>query len=226
MLENTPGAGSEMRKQAAELVRQQQLKESAALEGGKDKEGLQEQNGFTEFCENFKAPDPRGNPNYARMQELCAKSGKDHGAALYKEVVHNIPRAMFIFLPLLALAMKLMYWRPKRYYVEHLLFLVHNHAFVFLTLAILALLGRIPVVGDHLSWLNFFVWLYMFWYLFRAMRERLPAVTRPDPREVLRHRLFLHLRGHHGADPHRDLQRLHRRGVATRCRLRGAFPWV
>jgi len=171
VLENTPGAGSEMRKQAAELVRQQQLKESAALEAGKDKEGLQEQNGFTEFCENFKAPDPLGNPNYARMQELCAKSGKDHGAALYKEVVHNLPRAMFIFLPLLALAMKLMYWRPKRYYVEHLLFLVHNHAFVFLTLAILTLLGRIPVVGDHLSWLNFLVWLYMFWYLFRAMRN-------------------------------------------------------
>ena len=47
---------------------------------------------------------------------------------------------MFVFLPLLALVMKLMYWRPKRYYVEHLLFLVHNHAFVFLALAIVGLL--------------------------------------------------------------------------------------
>lgn len=171
VLENTPGAGSDMRKKAAELVRQQQLKESAALDGAKGTEGLQEQNGLTEFCDSFKKPDPRGDPNYARLQALCAKTAQDHGAALYKDVVHNIPRAMFIFLPLLALAMKLLYWRPKRYYVEHLLFLVHNHAFVFLTLAILALLGRIPVVGQHLSWLNFCVWLYLFWYLFRAMRN-------------------------------------------------------
>ena len=58
---------------------------------------------------------------------------------------------MFVFLPLLALVMKLLYWRPKRYYVEHLLFLVHNHAFVFLALAMLACPEMIPVVGDHLG---------------------------------------------------------------------------
>ena len=49
---------------------------------------------------------------------------------------------MFVFLPLLALVMKLLYWRPKRFYVEHLLFLVHNHAFVFLALTIMGLLSR------------------------------------------------------------------------------------
>ena len=62
-------------------------------------------------------------------------------------MVHNIPRAMFVFLPLLALSMKPLYWRPKRYYVEHLLFLIHNHAFVFLVLALTALLDMIPVVA-------------------------------------------------------------------------------
>ena len=65
-------------------------------------------------------------------QAACAKIAEDSGAELGKSVVHNIPRAMFVFLPLLALVMKLLYWRPKRYYVEHLLFLIHNHAFVFL----------------------------------------------------------------------------------------------
>ena len=66
--------------------------------------------------------------------------------------------------------MKLLYWRPKRYYVEHLLFLVHNHAFVFLALAITGLLTRIPVVGGYLGLLEFAVWIYMIWYIFRAMR--------------------------------------------------------
>jgi hypothetical protein len=78
---------------------------------------------------------------------------------------------MFVFLPLLAFSMKLLYWRPKRYYVEHLLLLVHNHAFVFLALAIVYLLQRIPVVGEHLGLLEFAVWVYIVWYIFRAMRN-------------------------------------------------------
>ena len=104
------------------------------------------------------------------MSELCKKTAKDRGDALFEALVHNIPRAMFVFLPLLALVMKLLYWRPKRFYVEHLLFLVHNHAFVFLALTIMGLLSRIPVVGAHLNLLEFAMWLYMIWYIFRAMR--------------------------------------------------------
>jgi hypothetical protein len=133
--------------------------------------GLASQNAMTEFCDEFKAPDPRGNKNYASLQAACAKVAEDHGAGLGTAIVHNIPRAMFVFLPLLALAMKPLYWRPKRYYVEHLLFLVHNHAFVFLVLAILAFLEKIPVIGDRLGLLEFAIWLYIAWYLYRGMRN-------------------------------------------------------
>jgi hypothetical protein len=55
--------------------------------------------------------------------------------------------------------------------VEHLLFLIHNHAFVFLVLTILGLLGMIPVVGEHLGFVDFAAWVYMIWYLFRGMRN-------------------------------------------------------
>ena len=126
---------------------------------------------MTEFCDEFKAPDPRGDKNYARLQAACAKVADDHGAGLGRAIVHNIPKAMFVFLPLLALAMKPLYWRPKRYYVEHLLFLVHNHAFVFLVLAVLAFLEKIPRVGDHLGLLEFATWIYIAWYLYRGMRN-------------------------------------------------------
>ncbi len=101
---------------------------------------------------------------------LCQKVSKMRGEDLLNAVTHNIPRAMFVFLPLLALVMKLLYWRPKRYYVEHLLFLVHNHAFVFLAMGILAIALALPVVGQHLGLLTPVIWLYTFWYLFRAMR--------------------------------------------------------
>ena len=135
------------------------------------KKGLGKRNAMTEFCEEFKAPDPRGNENYARLQAACAEVAEDRGAGLGRAIVHNIPKAMFVFLPLLALAMKPLYWRPKRYYVEHLLFLIHNHAFVFLVLGVLALLEMIPKVGEHLGLLEFAIWVYIVWYLYRGMRN-------------------------------------------------------
>jgi hypothetical protein len=133
--------------------------------------GLASNNAMTEFCDEFKADDPRANKNYARLRAACARVSEDHGAGLGRAIVHNIPKAMFVFLPLLALAMKPLYWRPKRYYVEHLLFLIHNHAFVFLALAVMALLRMIPVVGEHLGLLDFAVWIYIVWYLYRGMRN-------------------------------------------------------
>ncbi len=157
-------------KKAQEIERQKADEDSDEAEPKAGK-GLKRQNAMTEFCDEFKADDPRGNKNYARLQAACAKVADDHGAGLGRAIVHNIPKAMFVFLPLLALAMKPLYWRPKRYYVEHLLFLVHNHAFVFLVLALLAFLKMIPVVGDHLGLLEFAMWIYIAWYLYRGMRN-------------------------------------------------------
>jgi hypothetical protein len=133
--------------------------------------GLSRQNAMTEFCDEFEKPDPRGNKNYASVQRACAKIAEDGGADLGRTVAKNIPRAMFVFLPLLALVMKPLYWKPKRYYVEHLLFLIHNHAFVFLVLTLIALLELIPVVGTRLGLLEFAAWLYMIWYMYRGMRN-------------------------------------------------------
>jgi hypothetical protein len=158
----------------AEALERQARAERAAIEGAKTfanpVKGLAKQNALTEFCKEFKA-DPTANANYQRMRKSCEKIAEDGGAEFGKSIVHNIPKAMFVFLPLLALGMKLLYWRPKRYYVEHLLFLIHNHAFVFLSLAMLTLIKMIPVVGDHVGLLEAFVWLYLLWYLFRAMRN-------------------------------------------------------
>ena len=173
-----PGAAQAAAAIRAEAARQEAARQAAAAEADADeadvdlsiRRGFQENNAFTTFCEEFQKADPKAGRNYAKLSELCKKTAKDRGDALLEALVHNIPRAMFLFLPLLALVMKLLYWRPKRFYVEHLLFLVHNHAFVFLALAIMSLLSRIPVVGAHLNLLEFAMWLYMIWYIFRAMR--------------------------------------------------------
>ncbi len=183
-LEKETGPGSEALRIAAARIREQAEKEKAALKAEEDdgtdaapesvvepKGGLQDQNAMTEFCDEFKNPDRTANKNYAKLHKACAKITEDGGKELARTVAHNIPKAMFVFLPLLALAMKPLYLRPKRYYVEHLLFLIHNHAFVFLVLTLIALLELIPVVGQHLGIVKFAAWLYMIWYLFRGMRN-------------------------------------------------------
>jgi hypothetical protein len=156
-LEHSRGPGSDALKQAAAELKQQAEKESAQLAGQppvENQEGLQKENGMTLFCDEFKKPDPTANRNYAKLRAACLKISEDSGAELGKTIVHNIPRAMFVFLPLLALVMKPLYWRPKRYYVEHLLFLIHNHACVFLVWALVTLIEMIPVVGQHLGLLK------------------------------------------------------------------------
>src|SRR5262249_17865785 len=117
------------------------------------------------------------------LHQVCVRSVMDNGKAVSEAMLHSLPRAMFVFLPLLAAAMMLMYWRPRHYYVEHLLLFVHNHAFVFLLLLVAglasALLTRVVTLvpamhaklGDGVSALvNLAVVLYVAWYVFRSMR--------------------------------------------------------
>jgi hypothetical protein len=101
-------------------------------------------------------------------RDACRRAFADNGRSLREAFLHNVPRAMFLFMPLLAAVMMLMYWRPRHYYVEHLLLFVHNHAFVFL-LAMLAWLASalLPFVSD---WIGLGVMLYISWYMYRSMR--------------------------------------------------------
>jgi Protein of unknown function (DUF3667) len=100
-------------------------------------------------------------------RQACRKSVMDNGRDLQEAFLHNMPRAMFIFLPLLAGLMMLMYWRPRRYYVEHLLLFVHNHAFVFLVTSVVLLLSKLV---PHVPGLNLAIFLYFAWYMYRSMR--------------------------------------------------------
>lgn len=169
-LEQDNGPARDALKVAAAALRQKAQKEENKALGKDAPAPVAATRTPTKACDGLRSTEP-GGFNYPRLHQACLRVAADSGAELYKSVVHNIPRAMFVFLPLLGLVMQLLYWRPKRYYVEHLLFLIHNHAFVFLMLTVLALLTMIPVVGGHLGLLKFAAWLYMFWYMFRAMRN-------------------------------------------------------
>jgi Protein of unknown function (DUF3667) len=99
-------------------------------------------------------------------QKILTKGGRELG----QSVVHNLGRAMFIFLPLLAGFMKLLYWRPRRYYLEHLLLLLHNHAFVFLWLSVWLLATHWLRSPGLESVFSLAMGAYLTRYLYRSMK--------------------------------------------------------
>jgi len=102
--------------------------------------------------------------------DSCYKVAADHGRGLEEQFAHNLPRALFLFLPLLALFMKLMYWRPRRYYLEHLLFFVHDHAAVFLLLTLSWVIQTITPWHALHALVGLIVGVYVPVYFYRSMR--------------------------------------------------------
>jgi hypothetical protein len=63
---------------------------------------------------------------------------------------------MLLLMPLLAVLLKLLYVRRAYYYVEHLIFSFHTHAFLFLVLIVLMLLDNVPTLAPTMGklWLG------------------------------------------------------------------------
>jgi Protein of unknown function (DUF3667) len=105
-----------------------------------------------------------------RLQAACRKVTADNGRHLGENMVQNLGRAMFVFLPLMALLMKLLYWRPRRYYLEHLVLLLHNHACIFLLLSMFLLVLRWLGSGAWTGLLVLALSWYSVRYLYRSMK--------------------------------------------------------
>ena len=123
---------------------------------------------------------PEGKKTEDRARDACRKiaaDGKGFGRAVYE----NVPKMMFIFLPLIAAVMFMLYLGSGRYYVEHLLFFVHFHAFFFLGGIAILLLERLSTMfadttaGPGLKLaegiLTAVLLVYVPYYLYRAMRR-------------------------------------------------------
>lgn len=108
------------------------------------------------------------------LQRACRNAAADGGKGLTSAFMANVPRALFVFLPLIAAVALLLYWRPRRHYVEHLLFFLHNHSAVFVVLGlhaiVSALVGAIPGAAVIETPLSLAVAGYLLWYPYRALR--------------------------------------------------------
>ncbi len=121
------------------------------------------------FCKDISYQGPWQDVLSKRFTLSCHKIVLDNAHDMLQGLLHNVPRALFILLPLLALVMRLMYLR--RHYVEHLMFFIHLHSFLFLLLLLFLPLEA----GFAETWVEdilvLFVLIYVPWYVFRAMRR-------------------------------------------------------
>lgn len=105
-----------------------------------------------------------------RIEEASDNAQKDpdrFGAT----VIANLPRAFFLLLPAFALLLKLFYWKQDRYYLDHLIFALYFHAFVFTALTL-----RLPLTRSWMPhWIEtplaLLLWLWLFLYLPIALRR-------------------------------------------------------
>jgi hypothetical protein len=104
----------------------------------------------------------------------CERNANRSTAEAMHAVRANLPRMMFVFLPLMALVMSLLYWFPRRYYVEHLVFFLHNHAALYLAMSLEILVGvlatLVPALAPLVAAGAFILCLYTPWYVYRSMR--------------------------------------------------------
>lgn len=131
--------------------------------------------------ENFRVDiGPLGEQYGPRLREACRRIAADtpsFGRAAYE----NIPKMMFLFLPLIGVVLYMLYLGSGRYFVEHLLFVVHYHAFFFLGGLVILLLeslatatagtgaGGVSAFAEGATIAAFV--LYAPYYLYRAMRR-------------------------------------------------------
>ena len=110
-----------------------------------------------------------------RLEAVCKRVQAIGETGLKKAVLENVPAALIILLPLMAFVLKLLYPLSRRYYVEHLLFFVHFHSFVFFILTLQILFTRlgewIGFAETMFSLIVIAATLYIPVYLFFAMRR-------------------------------------------------------
>ena len=137
-------------------------------------------------CEEMNLSDEEDVPEWLtkrfsdeRLKQICERNKARGNDNFVDAILDNIPIALIVLLPIMALVLKVLYPLSRRYFVEHLLFFVHFHAFFFLILILQILFARLagllgPEDGaiDSISTLILVATsFYIPVYLYKAMRH-------------------------------------------------------
>lgn len=96
------------------------------------------------------------------------------------KVFDVLPATMFVLLPIVALLFKFWYLFARKYYVEHLIFALHNHSFLFvmilISVALSALAGWAEPTGEGritgaVTLTNLAIWVWVPLYLLLSLKR-------------------------------------------------------
>ncbi|MDB5060718.1 MAG: hypothetical protein JWP67_561 [Mucilaginibacter sp.] len=100
------------------------------------------------------------------------KQGKNAKEILSEGLKHNAPKMMFLLLPMFAFILKLAFWKNHKFYVEHIIYTIHLHCYLFLFLTFIMILNMIlpeswNTINDLLQTL---ATITIIWYIYRSLR--------------------------------------------------------
>ena len=119
---------------------------------------------------------PDDKPKNSTEAQVIGKLTKirDNQDQFKHQLYQNLPKMMLLFMPLVAMFLKLLYLGSRRLFAEHFIFTLHYHAFVFVVMLLVMLAG---FTASHVAWLSplkkeagTVAGWYMVIYLFLAMR--------------------------------------------------------
>ncbi|WP_183574789.1 DUF3667 domain-containing protein [Mucilaginibacter sp. X5P1] len=124
-----------------------------------------------------KLPEDKQDGIFLRLYNKKAFAYKAEYGERTKEVIleqfkHNMPKMMFLMLPLCALILMIAFWNNRKYYVEYLIYSFHLHCFIFLFLTIIMVLEWLyPSSWKGVTgWINFFATIIVTWYIYKSLK--------------------------------------------------------
>ncbi|HEX9138796.1 MAG TPA: DUF3667 domain-containing protein [Steroidobacteraceae bacterium] len=112
---------------------------------------------------------------HRRVVASCQRAVKDGGATFIATLKQNVPRMMFVLLPLVAAFMLPLYRHPRRLYVEHLVYFLHTQAAMYLAFIIFlflkAVTSRVPGLSVLNGYISLALVIYAIWYWYTSMRR-------------------------------------------------------
>ncbi len=137
-------------------------------------------------CENASITDDEDFPDWLkkrfsdeRVKQICERNNARGNKNFVDAILDNVPVALIVLLPVMAMVLKVLYPLSRRYFVEHLLFFVHFHAFFFLILILQILFARLAgllgpedgVISSISTLILVAISFYIPVYLYKAMRR-------------------------------------------------------
>jgi len=121
-------------------------------------------------CKTLQYHGPLSHIVQNKLRDACLQVQRGDSGQLAKTFLANLPKAMWVMLPLFAFLMLAFWWRPRRFYAEHVLFLIHNHSAVFALLTV-DLLASSFIPDSIGGWISVVICSYLLWYTWRGMRN-------------------------------------------------------